>query len=61
MRRGEMTIVIPGLEKSEAVELKREFMDLKNRVAPDAKASIAIGRRENFDVIAEKCEKRIGG
>lgn len=61
MRNSKMTIVVPGLERSEAIELKNEFMNLKNRVAPDAKASIAVGKRERFTTIAEKCSRRIGG
>lgn len=57
----EMTIVVPKLSRSDALEMKQEFIDLKNRVAPTSIASIAIGEKENFSNIVHRCNKYLRG
>ena len=63
MARGnkEMTIVVPGLSRSDAISLKHDFIELKNRIAPESKASIAIGEKERFSDLAQRCSKKIRG
>ena len=57
----EMTIVVPNLSRSDALEMKQEFVDLKNSIAPNARASIAIGKKDNFSNIADRCIRLLKG
>ncbi len=57
----ELTMVVPGLNRREAKELKINLIREKKRIAPLADASIAIGRKENFSKLAGSCIKRLGG
>ena len=50
----ELTVVVPGLTKDEARELRREMIDIKNRHAPHARGGIVIGPKDNFDKLTSK-------
>ncbi len=56
-----MTINVPGLTRSEALMMKKELIDMKQRVAPKSIAAIAVGHMKNFDRLAKKCSKMLGG
>ena len=56
-----LTIVIPGLSSQEAVDLKSELKKVKKTVAPNARGSIVIGKREEFISLMDSCWKKIGG
>ncbi len=57
----EMTMLVPGLTRSEARQMKRELIDMKQKVAPRARAEIRIGKKTNFDRIAKAAKKGIWG
>ena len=54
-----MTIVVPDLEREEAVSIKADLIKMKSRIAPNAKAGIAIGKQDKFSSLMGKCIKRI--
>ena len=53
------TMVVPGLNKNDARQLKSELIAIKQKHAPNAKGSIAIGKRNRFQAIMHQCDKRI--
>ena len=55
----ELTMVIPQLNKREACALKNSLIEAKKTYAPHAKASIVIGKKENFSKIVQKCNHQL--
>lgn len=53
------TMVVPGLDKKEARQLKSELIAIKQKHAPNAIGSIAIGKKNRFQSIMHRCNKRI--
>ncbi len=56
----ELTMVVPGLSKREAIKLKERLVREKKRIAPFADASVAIGQREDFAKLAGSCIRKLG-
>lgn len=56
-----LTVVIPELQREEAVAIRNELLEMKDRVAPGARGGIAIGRHENFASLMDSCMKQIRG
>lgn len=59
-KNNEFTIVIPNLSRKSALALRDSFMNLKQSIAPNATASIAIGRSENFSKTVKRCTHNLG-
>lgn len=59
-KNNELTIVVPGLGKEEAKKLRESLKEVKKTYAPHAKASIQIGREENFVRLMDQCRKQLG-
>lgn len=55
----ELTMVIPQLNKKEACALKNSLIEAKKTYAPNARASIVIGKKENFSRIVQKCNLQL--
>lgn len=53
------TLVIPNLKKKDAYKLRTTLISLKQKYAPKSKASIAIGKRNNYQATVTKCDKQI--
>lgn len=57
----EFTFNARGLSKKEAKSLRDALIKEKNRVAPKAKASIAVGKWKNFSQVMQKCKRGLKG
>ena len=57
----ELTLVVPGLSRKEGVALRDALIAEKKKVAPKAKATIQIGRKQNFPNIMRRCQKALEG
>ena len=55
----EFTFNARGLSKSEAKALRDRLVREKNRIAPKSKASIAVGKWDNFSRLMGKCRKEL--
>lgn len=59
MKKDILTVVVPNCSRQEALKLKREAVELKSKIAPKAKATMAVGKKENFAKIASRCVKSL--
>lgn len=56
-KNSELTMVVPKLNKRQATDLRNSLKEAKSRYAPNAKASIQIGKQENFIAIMGRCKR----
>lgn len=57
----EFQLVVPNLNRSEAIRLKNNLITIKQRIAPHATATINFGKKDNFTKVINKCNKSIEG
>ena len=57
----ELTIVVPQLNRKQAIDLRSSLIETKRKYAPNAKASIQVGKRENFQAIMQRCNRQLKG
>ena len=55
----EFTMVVPELSKKQATNLRTFLVEVKRTYAPNAKASIQVGKRENFQAIMKRCKRQL--
>ena len=60
MRDKEITMVVPDLTKREAIQMKKDIINMKSKVAPKAMATVAVGKTSNFTSLMERVRKGIG-
>ncbi|MCR5606363.1 MAG: hypothetical protein K6F69_06085 [Treponema sp.] len=60
MRDKEITMVVPDLTKREATQMEKDIINMKSKVAPKAKATVAVGKASNFTSLMERVRKGIG-
>ncbi len=61
MKDKEFTMVVPGISRDEAKTMKTSFIKIKMKTAPNARGSIAIGKKDNFAGIMSNCLKKLNG
>ncbi|SFB66458.1 hypothetical protein [Butyrivibrio sp. YAB3001] len=54
-RDSEITVVVPKLTRNEARYLRDEMIKNTRKIAPGARGSIAVGKKENFESIMHRC------
>jgi len=52
---------VRGMSRGQAKELRDTLVQEKNRIAPKAKGSIAVGKWKNFAALMGKCRKELEG
>jgi len=52
---------VRGMSRGQVKELRDTLVQEKNRIAPKAKGSIAVGKWKNFSALMGKCRKELEG
>lgn len=52
---------VRGLSRRQGKELRDALIQEKDRIAPKAKGSIAVGKWKNFAALMGKCRKELEG
>ena len=60
-KNNELTMVVPQLNRKQANDLRNSLIEAKRTYAPNAKASIQVGKRENFQAIMQRCKRQLKG
>ena len=57
----EFTLIVPGLTRKEGRELRDALVKEKQKVAPNSKATIQIGKKKNFPDLMQRCRAALKG
>ena len=57
----EFTLIIPGITKKEGKAIRDALVREKKKIAPQAKASIFVGKKENFCRLMRRTKHALKG
>ncbi len=55
----EFVLVVPGLTRSQAVDLRDSLQGSVKKIAPFSHSRIEVGRKKNMESIIKRCSKQI--